>query len=209
MDKKNDQYLHIKNMVCPRCVQSVQKEALLAGLKIQSIKLGELILSEKYTEVQFNKFKKGIELNGFELITDKREQMIETIKTAIINVVQYDHEIPGHQNFSTYLSGLLGKDYSYLSNAFSMAESTTIEKYIIFQKIEKAKELLTYNEHSLGEIAEKLGYSSSQHLSAQFKKVTGMSPSEFKKIKEKKPSPHRPGSKIQCLNSQHSRNKST
>lgn len=185
MDKKNDQYLHIKNMVCPRCIQSVQKEALLAGLKIRSIQLGELILAEKCTEKQLQKFKNGIERNGFELITDKREQMVESIKTAIINVVQYDHPIPGHKNFSDYLSNLLGKDYSYLSNAFSIAESTTIEKYIILQKTEKTKELLTYNEHTLSEIAEQLGYSSSQHLSAQFKKITGMSPSQYKKTKEK------------------------
>ncbi|HKJ42000.1 MAG TPA: AraC family transcriptional regulator [Sunxiuqinia sp.] len=184
MDNKNEYCLHIKNMVCPRCIQSVQKEALLAGLKIRSIQLGELNLSGKYTEEQFKKFKRGIERHGFELITDKREQLVEAIKTTIINVVQYDHEIPGHQNFSIYLAGVLGKDYSYLSNAFSIAENTTIEKYIILQKTERAKELLTYNEHSLKEIADKLGYSSSQHLSAQFKKITGLSPSAFKKLKE-------------------------
>lgn len=184
MDKKNEYYLHIKNMVCPRCIQSVQKEALLAGLKVRSIKLGKLSLSEKYSEEQFAKFKKSIESIGFEVIFDKRDQLVEAIKIVIINVVQHEYEIPRHQNFSNYLSALLGKDYSSLSYAFSIAESTTIEKYMILQKIEKTKELLTYGQLSLGEIAEKLGYSSSQHLSAQFKKRTGMSPSQFKKLKE-------------------------
>ena len=185
MNTIKNEHLYIKNMVCPRCIQSVKEEAIKAGFKTRSIKLGEIILFEKFTENQFNEFKSGIEKNGFELITNKRERIVETIKTEIINMVQYDKKVPGNQNFSSYLSSLLGKDYSYLSSLFSLLENTTIEKYTILQKIERTKELLTYEELSLTEITLKLGYSNTQHLSAQFKKITGITPSQFKKQKEK------------------------
>ena len=180
----HDQFLYIKNMVCPRCIKSVTEEATKAGLKIKSLELGILVLTEKPGKQQMKQFKQEIEKNGFELISRKRERIVAAIKTEVINIVQYGKKIPGNQNFSTYLSAILSKDYSYLSSLFSSSEKTTIEKYMILQKTEKTKELLSYGELTLSQIAEQLGYNNTQHLSSQFKKVTGMSPSQFKKLKE-------------------------
>ena len=177
--------LYIKSMVCPRCIQSVHEQAMKAGFQVKTVQLGELTLSDAYTEAQLEQFVAGIKENGFCLLTDKRSRLVESVKTEILNVVHYEKKIPGNQNFSTYLASTLRKDYSYLSGLFSRMEKTTIEKYIILQKIEKTKELLVYNELRLGEIAEKLGYSNTQHLSAQFKKITGMSPSQYKNADEK------------------------
>ncbi len=185
MEATKKHHLYIKNMVCPRCIQSVKSEATKANLTIISIKLGELIIDKNFSEDQLNQFKFGIENNGFEIITAQKDKIVEMIKTEIINVVQYEKKIPGNKNFSDYISKEIGKDYSYLSNLFSSVEKTTIEKFIILQKIEKTKEYLIYNELTLSEISQKLGYSNSQHLSAQFKKITGMSPSQFKKLEEK------------------------
>lgn len=181
MDSQKHQYLYIKNMVSPQCIQLVREEAVNAGLKIRSIRLGSVVLSKKGTKEQVRLFKGEIEKNGFLLVSNKRERMVEAIKTEIINMVFHENKIPGNQNFSGYLSFVLGKDYSFLSALFSSSEKTTIEKYIMFQKAEKTKELLLIGELTLSEIARKLGYSNTQHLSSQFKKITGMSPSEYKK----------------------------
>ena len=182
---EQEHFLYIKNMVCPRCIQSVEEEAVKAGFKVKSVKLGILTLYEKPNKKIMKHFKKVIELKGFELISKKRERIVAAIKTEVINMVHYGEKIPGNQNLSTYLSSMLGKDYSYLSSLFSAYEKTTIEKYTILQKAEKTKELLSYDELSLREIADLLGYSNTQHLSAQFKKITGMSPSQYKKSTEK------------------------
>jgi AraC family transcriptional regulator len=187
MDSQKNQYLYIKNMVSPLCIQTVTEEAIHAGLKIRSVRLGSIVLAKKGTEEQLNLFREGLEKKGFLLVSNKRERMIEAIKTEIINMVYYENKIPGNQNFSSYLSFVLGKDYSFLSALFSSSEKTTIEKYIMFQKAEKTKELLSKGKLSLGEIARKLGYSNTQHLSSQFKKMTGMSPSEYKKNKNSPP----------------------
>ncbi len=176
-----EHFLYIKNMVCPRCIQSVKEEAAKAGFLVKSVDLGILALYEKPDKKLLKLFKEAIESKGFELISKKRERIVAAIKTEVINMVHYGKKVPGNQNFSTYLSAMLEKDYSYLSSLFSSYEKTTIEKYIILQKTEKAKELLSYDELSLGEIADLLGYSNTQHLSAQFKKITGMSPSQYKK----------------------------
>jgi AraC-like DNA-binding protein len=128
-------------------------------------------------------------VNGFELIDDKKGQLIDDIKTIIIELIHYQREIDEHINFSDYISKEVGYDYSYLSNLFSIVEGTTIEKYIIHQKIEKAKELLVYDELTLSEISWQPGYSSVQHLSRQFKKTTGLTPSHFKKVKENRRKP--------------------
>lgn len=184
MDSQKHQYLYIKNMVDPLCIQAVKEEALNSGLKVKVVRLGSVILAEECTKKQLRQFKLGIGQKGFNLISNKRERMIEAIKTEIINMIHYENKIPGNQNFSSYLSFVLGKDYSYLSSLFSSSEKTTIEKYIMFQKAEKTKELLSEDELTLSEIAQKLGYGSTQLLSSQFKKITGMSPSEFKKSRE-------------------------
>jgi AraC-like DNA-binding protein len=176
-------------MIGSGCIQTVTEEAINAGLKVRFIRLGLVTLSAVCTKEQLRQFKRKIKQKGFILISNKRERMIAVIKGEITNVIRYENKLPGNQNFSGYLSSLLGKDYSYLSSLFSSSEKTTIEKYIMVQKAEKTKELLCCDKLTLGEIAQRLGYNNTQHLSSQFKKITGMSPSEFKKSKEKLPYP--------------------
>lgn len=170
-------------MVCPRCIKVVREEFEKIGLLIESIKLGEVVVAGKISEQQSNQINKLLLENGFELISDKKSRLIDKIKTEIIDIIHHNKEIPLSLNFSEYLSNEIGTDYSYLSTLFSSVEGSTIEKYIILQKIEKVKELIVYDELSLSEIAYNLDYSSPQHLSNQFKKITGLSPSHFKNIK--------------------------
>ena len=181
--------LHIKNMVCNRCIKVVDEEISKLGFKIKSIELGKVVLSRKPNETEKEKIEISLYNNGFELIDDKKSKTIAEIKTIIIEHVHYNKEKSEHINFSDFLAKRIGNDYSYLSTLFSSVEGTTIEKYIINQKIEKVKELLVYDELSLNEISFQLGYSSVQHLSNQFKKITGLSPSHFKKLKENKRKP--------------------
>jgi AraC family transcriptional regulator len=173
--------LLVKNMVCNRCINAVGN--LLTELKIPyaSIQLGEVLLQKEISQKQTDTLKGRLAELGFELLDDAKKKIIEKIKTIIIRHVHYNG---GDQRFnlSEVLSLSLHKDYSYLSSLFSEVEGTTIEKYFINQKIEKAKELLVYDELSLSEIAFQLGYSSVAHLSSQFKKVTGLTPSHFKKL---------------------------
>jgi AraC-like DNA-binding protein len=161
----------------------VKEEVERAGLEIESIKLGEVILKSRPDGQKFQELQENLIIQGFEIIGDQKSNIINRIKTEIINVVHYESDLPPHMNFSTFLAEKLGSDYSNLSSLFSSIEGMTIEKYIILQKVEKIKELIVYNELTFREIAYKLGYSSSQHLSTQFKKITGLSPSHFKKIK--------------------------
>ena len=181
--------LHIKNMVCNRCIRVVTEELTRLGLELKKVELGEVIVNDEPDEEKLKEVDKVLRENGFELIDDKKGQLIDHIKTVIIELIHYQREKDEHINFSDYLSKEIGYDYSYLSNLFSSVEGTTIEQYIIHQKIEKAKELLVYDELTLSEIAWQLGYSSVQHLSRQFKKVTGFTPSHFKKIKENRRKP--------------------
>lgn len=181
--------LHIKNMVCNRCIKVVQDELTRLGFGIKFIELGKVELQKAIESTDIEKLKKVLEENGFELIDSRKSQIIDKIKTTIIEFVHHDKEIPEHINYSDFLSREIGFDYSYLSNLFSSVEGTTIEKFIINQKIEKVKELLVYDELSLSEISFRLNYSSVQHLSSQFRKVTGLTPSHFKKIKQKKRNP--------------------
>jgi AraC-like DNA-binding protein len=181
--------LHIKNMVCNRCIKVVREEIQKLGYDIDAIELGEVDLKGSIHDEDREKIKQMLEENGFELIDDRKGMIINKIKTLIIEYIHYDREKPGYQNLSDLLSAEMGRDYSYLSNLFSSVEGITIEKYLILQKIEKVKELLVYDELSLNEIAWQLGYSSAQHLSQQFKKVTGLTPTHFKMIREKKRNP--------------------
>jgi len=169
-------------MVCNRCIRVVNDELTKMGYSIKSIELGEVQLYESPDENDLDKIRQILTENGFELIDDRKSQLINKIKTLIIEFIHYDREKPEHVNLSDFLSKELAHDYSYLSKLFSSVEGLTIEKYLILQKIEKVKELLVYNELSLNEISYQLGYSSVQHLSNQFKKVTGLTPSHFKKI---------------------------
>ncbi|WP_289226489.1 AraC family transcriptional regulator [uncultured Bacteroides sp.] len=177
--------LHIKNMVCNRCIMAVKSQLESLGLQPESVELGIAILPEKVTDKVYQTVKDALEPLGFELIDDKKSQMTELIKNAIIELVHY-HEKKLKVNLSNYLASRFHRDYSTLSKFFSEATNTTIEKYLIAQKIERVKELLVYGELSLNEIADKLNYSSTAYLSSQFKNVTGLTPSHFKKMKENK-----------------------
>jgi AraC family transcriptional regulator len=173
--------LYIKNMVCNRCVAAVKKELDKLQLAVSSIVLGEVSLSQEPGVLQLDQLKNNLAALGFEVLDDTRQKLIEKIKNIIVEQVHYS-EADERQNFSAILAKKTHKDYSYLSGLFSQVEGVTIEKYIINQKIEKVKELLIYDELSLSEIAFQLGYSSVAHLSAQFKKIIGLTPSAFKKI---------------------------
>ena len=180
--------IFIKNMVCDRCIMVVQNELEKLGLDAKNIKLGEVILSKEITSLEKENLSKTLEPLGFEVIDDKKGRIIEKIKNIIIDLVHHqDSDVK--TNLSDVLSDKLHHDYNYLSNLFSEVEGTTIEKYFIAQKVEKVKELLVYDELSLSEIANRLNYSSVAYLSNQFKKVTGLTPSHFKQIKEDKRKP--------------------
>lgn len=172
--------LQIKNMVCPRCIMAV--ENVLDEMKISPIevRLGEVLLNQELNEAELSEFKITIEKLGFELLDDKNSALINKIKSIIISQIQNDQ--PQNINLSELISSELNKEYSQLSKLFSATTGMTIEHFAILQKIEKVKELLIYNEFSLKEISYRMDYSSSAHLSAQFKKVTGFTPSEFKSI---------------------------
>ena len=180
--------IFIKNMVCNRCIMVVHNELDKLGLNVKNIKLGEVTLSKETTPEEKNKLDKALVLLGFELIDDKKSRIIEKIKNIIIELVHHQNN-DAKTNLSDVLSSQLHHDYNYLSNLFSEIEGTTIEKYFIAQKIEKVKELLVYDELSLSEIAFRLNYSSVAYLSNQFKKVTGLTPSYYKQIRDDKRKP--------------------
>lgn len=177
--------LHIKNMVCIRCKLVVKEELIKLGLHYTSVELGEVEILENITAEQHDRFKAGLLKSGLELMDDKKSVLIEKIKKVIIESVHYSEE-PLTINFSEFLSQKLDHDYTYLANLFSEVQGTTIEKFLIAHKIERVKELLVYNELNLTEIAYQMHYSSVAHLSAQFKKVTGLTPTHFKELKNKR-----------------------
>lgn len=171
--------LYIKNMVCNRCIAAVQALLDKMQLAVAHISLGEVALQEKkLSKQQTETLRRELEAIGFELIDDKKSKTIAQIKKLVIELVHYKEPIA--TKYSAYLSEQLQHDYTYLSKLFSEVEGITIEHYIIKQKIERAKELLVYDELNLSEIADQLGYSSVAHLSAQFKKITGLTPTFFK-----------------------------
>ncbi len=175
-------------MVCNRCIMVV--ETIFKDMNIipLSIKLGEIILSQALNEHQRSELQNRLLAVGFELIDSKRIRLIEQIKTIIIELVhKKDNQLK--TNISDYISQHIHHDYKYLSNLFTEIESSTIEKFYIAQKIERVKELLVYDELTLSEIANLLNYSSTAHLSTQFKKTTGLTPSHFKQIRENKRNP--------------------
>ncbi len=180
--------LHIKNMVCDRCIKVVRDELSKLGYNVEDVKLGEAkIKSGK--EINLAEINKVLEENGFELLGDKQARLIEEIKISLIDLIHYHPDKLEKLSISKFLSEKFHSSYQHISTLFSSKEGITIEKYFINQKIEKAKELLVYNELNLSEISYQLGYSSVQHLSNQFKKITGFTPSEFKKLKNKKRNP--------------------
>ena len=172
-------------MVSIRCKMIVKSELEKLCIPYSSVELGDAVISEDITEEKKEELKLALKLSGLELMDDHKSILIEKIKNVIIEMVHYTDD-PIKVNFSEYLSNKLNYDYTYLSNLFTEVQGTTIEKFIIFHKIERVKELIVYDELNLSEIAYKLHYSSVAHLSNQFKKITGLTPSHFKKLKEKK-----------------------
>jgi len=163
----------------------VRSELEQMGLHFTTVDLGEVEIKEDLTSTQKSRLEAALMKFGLELMEDKKSMLIEKIKNIVVEMIHYSDE-PPVWNFSSYLAEKLDYDYNYLSNLFSEVKGTTIEHFIISHKIERAKELLIYNELTLTEIAEKLHYSNVAHLSNQFKKVTGLTPSFFKKMKHKR-----------------------
>ncbi len=179
--------LYIKNMVCNRCIKVVREELEKLDYTIEKIELGEVVITSTKKKFQLDKIKKSLEENGFELIGSRNANIIERVKILIIKLIHHNStENQSDINLHNEIIKEAGLSYQYVSSLFSSMEGITIEKFIIHQKIEKVKELIVYDELTLSEIAYRLGYSSVQHLSNQFKKVTGLSPSYFKKLKSKK-----------------------
>ncbi|MBM2839730.1 MAG: AraC family transcriptional regulator [Bacteroidetes bacterium] len=172
-------------MVCNRCIKVVGEELEKLGYDVRTIMLGEAVVAGDVRPHAIEKIRNMLEQNGFELIEDQRVKTIERIKQAVLTMVRRDAEKkPLNEKYSKFIAREIGKDYRSLSTLFSSVENVTIEHFIILQRIERAKELLKYGELTLNEISYKLGYSSVQHLSNQFKTVTGMTPSRFKKMVE-------------------------
>lgn len=181
--------IHIKNMVCNRCIKVVKEELENLGYQVNAIILGEATIQTK-DKINFDLINKVLTENGFELIDSRHARIIERIKITVIESIRNMAEGKLKDiSFTDLLQENLNLSYQYLSTLFSLSEGITIEKYIILQKIEKVKELIVYDELSFSEIAYRLGYSSVQHLSNQFKKITGLTPSHFKKIKNFKRNP--------------------
>jgi AraC-like DNA-binding protein len=172
--------LYVKNMVCQRCITSVEQILQANNIRAKNTRLGEVELAEALSSDRLKELGIALKIVGFELLDDQKTQQIEKIKNLLIQKVQ-QADIEEHFSVAKFLSSEIYKDYSNLSKLFSDVEGITIEQFFILQKIEKAKEWLVYNELSLNQIAFQLGYSSTQHLSTQFKRITGMTPSEFKK----------------------------
>lgn len=172
-------------MVSIRCKMVVKSELEKLGMGYTKVELGEVELNEVPTVAQLNELNIALKKTGLELMDDKKSMLIEKIKNIIVELIHYTDEPPAIK-FSDFLSQKLNHDYTYLSNLFSEVQGTTIEHFIIWHKIERVKELLIYDELNLTEIAYLLHYSSVAHLSNQFKKVTGLTPSHFKNLKEKR-----------------------
>ncbi len=181
MEREN--IIYIKNMVCNRCIMVVKTEFEKLGVEIRNISLGEVITVRPLENLPMKEINEVLVKNGFEIIEDQKAQIVEKIKNYIIKIIYSNENLIGENfKYSLHIENELGLNYNYLSGLFSSLESITIEQYVILQKVERVKELLKYGELTLSEIAYKLGYSSVQHLSNQFKKVTGFTASQFKSI---------------------------
>ena len=174
-------HLIIKNMVCPRCISSVEELLKKNKLQAKYVRLGEVELIEEPGKDKLQQFAEDLKETGFELLDDQKTQLIERVKNLLIQKVQ-SGRVEDHFSVSKYINENIFKDYSSVSKLFSEVEGVTIEQFFILQKIEKTKEWLMYNEYSLSQIAFNLGYSSTQHLSNQFKKVTGLTASHFRQV---------------------------
>lgn len=183
------QIIYIKHMVSNRCIRIVKEELEKLGAKVQRVELGKATLLEGSKKINEKQLSEVLEANGFALIRDKEDQLVEQIKIAVIEWFYYGNNANTIIRNSDYLSDKLGLPYFYISKVFSDKTGTTLEKYIILVKIERVKELLSYDEMTLSEIAYMMGYSAVQYLSSQFKQVTGYTVTEYKnqKINDRKP----------------------
>jgi len=177
--------LYIKYMVSLRCIMMVKEELKNLGLRYTAVELGVVDIMEDITQQQHDNLKLNLLKSGLELLDDKKSILIEKIKAVIVEMIHYSDELP-KVNYSDYIAEKLHYDYTYLANIFSEVKGITIQQFIIIHKIEKVKELLLYDELNLTEISYKMNYSSVAHLSNQFKKVTGLSPSFYKQLKQKR-----------------------
>jgi AraC-like DNA-binding protein len=177
--------LYIKYMVSLRCKMVVKEELKKLGLHYVLVDLGIVEIMEDINQKQHDQLKKNLLKSGLELLDDKKSILIEKIKNMIIEMIHYSDDLP-KINYSDYISDKLKYDYTYLSNIFSEVKGISIQQFIIVHKIEKVKELLLYDELNLSEISYKMHYSSVSHLSKQFKKITGLSPSYYKQLKQKR-----------------------
>jgi len=178
-------HLYIKNMVCNRCITAVRNELAQMGHSVGEVTLGEAEITDKLSSTDIKHIDASLKKLGFEVIEDRKSRIIEQVKNEIVHLVHHSGAVL-NTNLSSWLADKVNYDYTYLSNLFSEVEGTTIEKYYIAQRIEKVKELLIYDELSLAQIADSLGYSSAAYLSGQFKKVTGLTPTFYKSVKENK-----------------------
>lgn len=169
-------------MVCDRCIMVVRQQLEHLDLQIQEISLGTALVYPDPSEKKLREILASLKVLGFELVDKDKDKLIESIRNTVIDIIHHS-DLAQHVTFSQILTDRLQKDYNYLSRLFSESEDLTIEKFIIQQKVEKVKELLQYGELNLNEISWKMGYSSSAHLSNQFKSITGLSPREFKVMK--------------------------
>ncbi|MEE1963610.1 AraC family transcriptional regulator [Allomuricauda taeanensis] len=177
--------LYIKYMVSLRCKMVVKEELKKLGLHYVNVDLGTIEVLDDITDFQREALRNNLKKYGLELLDDNRKIIIEKIKSVIIEMIHYSDELP-KVNYSDYISEKLGYDYTYLANMFSEVKGVTIQQFIIINKIERIKELLLYDELNLTEISYLLHYSSVSHLSNQFKKITGLTPSYYKKLKNKR-----------------------
>lgn len=177
--------LYVKYMVSLRCKMMVKEELKKLGLHHVSVELGVVEILEDIDQEQRDEFKKNLLRSGLELLDDNKSILIEKIKGVVAEMIHYSDELP-EVNYSDYISEKLGYDYTYLANTFSEVKGITLQHYIILHKIERVKELILYDELNLTEISFKLHYSSLAHLSSQFKKITGLTPSYYKKMKMKR-----------------------
>lgn len=172
-------------MVCPRCIETVESVLSDSGFEVQSIKLGEAEIDKTPSSEQMKELSAALQKRGFELLIDKKSRMVGQIKSEIIRLVHHNDDEILSINLSHHIVDLIESDYSFISHLFSETEGITIEKFAILQKIEKVKELISYNELTVSEIAFKMGYSSAAHLSKQFKKITGLTPGQYKNQSDK------------------------
>ncbi|WP_346986229.1 AraC family transcriptional regulator [Chryseobacterium sp. POE27] len=177
--------LYVKYMVSLRCKMVVHQELERLGIKNAVVDLGTVELMDDISAGQRQALKENLLKTGLEVLDDKKSILIEKIKNIVTEMIHYSDDLPT-ENFSDYISKKLGYDYTYLANTFSEVKGMTLQHFIIINKVEKVKELLLYDELNLTEISYKLNYSSVAHLSNQFKKITGLSPSFYKQLKQKR-----------------------